>query len=142
MKKGILVTAIVIFVFIGFTVPVKKRFGHINDVTGSRKGWTIWFGNIKTSEWYIKTDLEDYAVTIDYPFDDYWISYQGTEMTLFNKRVSWGHGRPALKQSPEEINHLVSKLNDEEKLELLNLYKSQDTERIKETISSTDKGIF
>ena len=144
MKKlKFIIPFLAIALLLAYALPVKTEFAYINDVTGSRKGWTIWFGTIKTLEWYKTTILEDYAMSIDYPYQDFWVSYRGTGMTLFNKRVSFGHGRPAMRgHSPETINQLASDLTDEEKLSLLESFKDKAEDGSKQPLASSHRGLF
>ena len=110
---------------------------YICEDTGSRKGFREWFYGAKTNVWYQESELECFLES-DHPemLRHRWTSYGGTGRSLIPFLTRRGHGRPGLILTPtrDMLDGYVQSLSSEQRIELYQIFCSDDVDSIREKV--------
>jgi len=135
----ILAIAVIVILIVIIPFEVCRDWAFICENTGSRKGYRAWFFGLETGHWYKKSKLEEFMEAKHQNVLTYrWISYAGTGRNVYGSAISFRHGFPGpiMSITYDILNWYVSRINDEDKRALYDVFASGDRQRISKEIST------
>jgi len=133
----ILAIAVIVIFIVIVPFEVCRDWVFICENTGSRKGYRAWFFGLETRHWYKKSKLAEFMETKHQNALTYrWIG-SGTGRNVYGSAISFRCGLPGpiITITYDILNWYVSRINDEEKRALYDVFASGDRQRIDKEIS-------